>query len=224
MMMERKIVAYMVMLLAWCFPGSMWAQNTNDPVWGLKVAVDAELPGKWHGDNVSWKMYSPGYGLTVGGVCDIDLGRNFFFEPGATLAYSQYKYKDLTILGDGNGVGVETNPKVCKWAVQMPLLFGYMFDFLGCEEMKIFTGPQLRYAFYGKIVADDENFDMFTDLWGGPNGQRRFDCSWKIGVGIPMENLSISLEADFGITNLLKGDMRFRENRIGLGLTYYFGY
>lgn len=32
----------------------------------------------------------------------------------------------------------------------------------------------------------------------------------------------LSLEADFGLTDLQKGPVKFRENRVGLAFTYYF--
>lgn len=224
--MMRKIFACTAMLLAGCFTNTMSAKSDNEPIWGLKVSVDAELPGKWHGDHVSWKMYRPGCGFTAGGVCNIYLPRNFYFEPGLALSYSQYRYKDLVIL-DHNGWEGERDPKLYKWGIQVPLIFGYAFDFSGRGGMNIFTGPQLRYAFDGKIAVSDEGLldamEAYTDTWN-LNGQRRLDCSWKIGVGFPVDNLNISLEADLGISDLLKGEMRFRESRIGLGITYYFGH
>ena len=89
--------------------------------------------------------------------------------------------------------------------------------------MNVFTGPQVRYAFAGgtsfknKEIAEEA--DEYVNLW---NVQRRFDLSWKVGVGMPVNNFQISLEADLGITDLLKNDMSFRENRVGVGVTYYF--
>ena len=89
--------------------------------------------------------------------------------------------------------------------------------------MDVFTGPQLRYALGGETVIKDEKVKEdvgdFFDLW---SIQRRFDCSWKLGIGFPVKDIFVSVEADFGLTNLLKEHMSFRENRLGLGLTYYF--
>lgn len=89
--------------------------------------------------------------------------------------------------------------------------------------MDVFTGPQLRYALGGEMVIKDqeikEEFGATVDLW---EIQRRLDCSWKIGIGFPMNQFTLSFEADLGITNLLKHEISFRENRVGLGLAYYF--
>lgn len=217
--MKRKILLYIFALML----GSVYGFAQDNPViWGIKASVDAELPSKWHRDGGGVTMYRPGYGFTIGGISNIYLGKNFFFEPGISLAYSQYKYKDLAI-SDSEGVIWETDPKIYKWSLQIPLVFGYSIDMSDRYSLNVFTGPQVRYAFAGDVSFKNkeiaEEVDESVNLW---NGQRRFDLSWKVGVGIPINNFQISLEADFGVTDLLKNDFSFRENRVGIGVTYYF--
>lgn len=216
--MKRKLLSYIVVMLLGTVSG-IAQENNNTVIWGLKASIDAELPSKWHNDGGSVDMFRPGYGFTIGGVSNIYLGKNFYFEPGVSLSYSQYKYKDLIVL-NGHGQEVDKDPKIYKWGVQVPLVFGYAID-TERFAMNVFTGPQLRYAFAGDVVVKDEAVqnEHDWDLW---NGQRRFDLSWKIGIGFPINNFMVSLEADLGITDLLKADMSFRENRVGLGVTYYF--
>ncbi len=216
--MKRKILSIVLLLVSTV---STFAQN-NTVIWGIKATVDAELPGKWHGDGGGVTMYRPGYGFTIGGVSNIYLGKNFYFEPSFSLAYSQYKYKDV-VFTNSEGVIVETDPKIYKWSFQIPLVVGYSIDLWEKSALNIFTGPQVRYAFAGKIAFKDkglnEDSNEYVNLW---NGQRRFDLSWKVGVGVPVNNFFISLEADLGITDLLKSDLSFRDNRVGVGVTYYF--
>lgn len=217
--MKRKILSVILTLLVASV--SAFAQNKT-VIWGIKASVDAELPSKWHGDGGGVTMYRPGYGFTIGGVSNIYLGKNFYFEPGVSLAYSQYKYKDLAF-SNSEGVIVETDPKIYKWSFQIPLVVGYTIDMWEKSALTVFTGPQVRYAFAGKIsftdkeLADDAN--EYVNLW---NGQRRFDLSWKVGVGVLVNNFLISLEGDLGITDLLKSELSFRENRVGVGVAYYF--
>ena len=165
-------------------------------------------------------MYNPGAGFTIGGISNIYLGKNFYFEPGVSFFYSQYRC-DYSIGTDL--VNMIKNPKIYKLGIEVPLVFGYTIDFSKKFSMDIFTGPQLRYALGGEMVIKDqeikEDFGDTVDLW---EIQRRFDCSWKIGIGFPMNQFTLSLEADLGITNLLKHEISFRENRVGLGLAYYF--
>lgn len=217
--MKRKILLTILAFLCGAVYGI--AQN-NTVIWGVKTSVDAELPSKWHGDGGAVTMYRPGYGFTIGGVSNIYLGKNFNFETGLSLAYSQYKYKDVAF-SDSDGSIWETDPKIYKWSFQIPLIVGYSIDMSDNFALNVFTGPQVRYAFAGKIdfknkeIADEAN--EYVNLW---NGQRRFDLSWKVGLGIPVNDFLISLEADLGITDLFKGDLSFRENRLGIGVTYYF--
>ena len=217
--MKCKILLYILILVLGTVYG--FAQD-NSVIWGIKASVDAELPSKWHRDGGAVTMYHPGYGFTVGGVSNIYLGKNFYFEPGISLAYSQYRYKDIEF-SDSEGVIRETDPKIYKWSLQIPLVVGYTIDLSDEYSLNVFTGPQVRYAFAGGISFKNkeiaEEADEYANLW---NEQRRFDLSWKVGVGVPINNFQISLEADLGITDLLKNDMSFRENRVGIGVTYYF--
>lgn len=217
--MKRKIFLAIFAFLCGTVYGI--AQN-NTVIWGVKASVDAELPSKWHVDGGAVTMYRPGYGFTIGGVSNIYLGNNFYFEPALSLAYSQYKYKDVAF-PDSEGLIWETDPKIYKWSFQIPLIVGYSLYMSDNFALNVFTGPQVRYAFAGKIdfknkeIADGAN--EYVNLW---NGQRRFDLSWKVGIGIPVNDFLISLEADLGITDLFKADLSFRENRLGVGVTYYF--
>ena len=197
------------------------ANDDNKVLWGVKATIDAELPGKWHGNHHSVKMFHNGVGFTAGGVSNIFLGKNFYFEPGVSFFYSQYKL-DLIIATDGFA-GYYKDPKLYKLGVEVPLVFGYTIGFSDKFALDVFTGPQIRYAFGGEVVIKDkevkEQVGSLLDLW---QAQRRFDCSWKIGVGLPINNFTISLEADLGITDLLKEGMTFRENRLALGIAYFF--
>ena len=218
--MKRKLKIFLIGLILCCFNFNIFSKDNNSVIWGIKAKIDAELPGKWHGNNNSVKIYNPGIGFTIGGFSNIYLGKNFYFEPGVSFFYSQYKY-DLIIEIDA--LESYKDPKLYKIGLQVPLVFGYTIDFSDKFSMDIFTGPQFRYAFGGKVIIKDkaieEQVKDVLDLW---NVQRRFDCAWKVGIGFPIREFTVSLEADFGLTDLLKEGMSFRENRIGLGLTYYF--
>ena len=220
--MKNRFV-FAILTLFFCGLAHLNAAD-NKISWGMKLSVDSELPGKWRGENASITMFKPGIGFSIGASARIDLHKNLYLEPGAALFYSGYKYKDLIISGI-NGETVEKDPKLTKWGFQIPVLIGYSFNFSKNFGLDLYTGPQIRYAFAGKIDIKNkslmEEIGNTFDLWG-VNGQHRFDCSWKIGVGLPINNALLSLEADLGITDLLKGNMSFRENRIGLAITRFF--
>ena len=221
MKLKNRTLLMLLMIAFGIF--KMPAENVDRVLWGIKATVDAELPGKWHGDHASFTMYRPGVGFSIGGVSNIWLGKYFYFEPGVSLYYSQYRFIDLII--EEYMKGHESDPKLYKWGVEVPLTIGYEIGISKKFSMTVFTGPVLRYAFKGDIVI--KNKDLIKDFeheftpWDFA-GQRRFDCEWKVGIGFPVHDFTLSLEADLGITDLQKNDVSFRENRLGLGLTYYF--
>lgn len=193
--------------------------------WGLKATVDAELPTKWHGEHNDIKMFNNGVGFTIGAISNISIAKNFYFEPGISFFLSQYRY-DLIV---ADGKDKTENPMLSKYGIEIPTLFGYTIDFNDMIGLHIFTGPQIRYAFTGKVGLNSEEQKEENEnllLW---DSNRRFDFSWKIGIGLPIQHFMISVEADFGITNLYKKgaltghtNWNYRENRVGAGITYYF--
>lgn len=216
--MKQNITLLLLCILP-CAAAS--AQKSDRVLWGTKINADIELPGKWKYDNGgSAKMYKPGFSLSLGAVCNIYLGAGFYFEPGLDLFYAGYHYDDIYI-----NQGQKINPKVSKFGLRLPLVAGYTFNLSDRMGLSIFTGPQLSYAFAGKVSVEgnrDLGKDFPSDDLFGPYGQNRFDCAWKVGVGFPVDSYMLSLEADFGLTDLQKGPVKFRENRVGLAFTYYF--
>lgn len=212
--MRKLIVTLIIAAFSAAFAAN--AQDSKRVLWGVKAGVDIELPGKWHGDHSSVKMFKPGIGFSAGAVCNIDLGYNTFFEPGLGLFHEQYRYDEFIVMGD-NGQPLAEDPKVSKTGLMIPLIFGYSFWFNDDAGLRVYTGPQLRYAFDGNIDIDVDEADF--SIW---DGQRRFDASWKVGLGMPFNHFMVSLEVEFGMANLLKNELKFSENRVGLGLSYYF--
>ncbi|MCH5345715.1 MAG: PorT family protein [Muribaculaceae bacterium] len=222
--MKQK--AIVVIICALVLTISNISRAADNPVlWGVKVTGNVELPGKWRGDNNSVKMFNPGAGFTAGVVSNIYLDSNFYLEPGVSFFYSRYNY-DLSL---GYFDNLEENPSLSKYGIQVPIVVGYTFHIGDTFSMNLFTGPQVRYALGGGVGIKDEALKEENEDLLSWDTFRRFDCSWKIGLGFPVDNFAISLEADLGMTNLIKPSdltgrttMRFRENRLLLGLTYYF--
>lgn len=205
-------------------------------IWGIKGNLNAELPGKWKGSHESVKMYNSGFGASIGGLANVYLGKNFYFEPELALFYTGYSY-DKIYIGSPNSPAVNDGPKIYKFGVRVPLMVGYEWDISDKWGLRVFTGPQLSYGLAGKVKTNIEEFKqdegLMTLYSNKDYGQRRFDLGWKVGVGFPVNHFLISLEGDFGLTNLHKNpqssdpnlkpaDVTFRENRVSLGITYYF--
>lgn len=198
---------------------SSYAQSYNDSdepstaSWGIKAAFDVNLPGKWHGDAGSVKMYKKGYGVTVGAVYRYNFNSKFYLEPGASIFYDNYDTDITPLAADGSA---EKEPSLYKVGVRVPVVGGFTFNVADFFNMSVFTGPELSYAFAGDIRSKQ------MDLFGKDGQQRRIDCAWKVGIGVPYQNVFISLDAAIGMTDLLKGGMTYRDNRLTLGISYFF--
>lgn len=197
---------------------------THPVIWGIKGNLGAELPSRWRADGNSQKMYNSGFGASIGGLANIYLGKHFYFEPELALFYEGYSYNDIRMVAP-NSPSVNVGPDIHKLGVRVPLNFGYFINISDTWGIAVFTGPELNCAFWGnsKATSDEVKGDYdYTHLYSGKYAQRRCDLAWNVGVGFPVRNFMISLEADFGITDILKNEFTCRENRVGLGITYYF--
>lgn len=218
--MIRKLILGSVMLLMGS-GASMAADSGKDSYFGIKAGIDLNLPGKWHYDGGSVKMHRHGYGFNLGGVYNAWLGKGFFLEPGVSLYYDSYSYYELYVSNDEGTFTSDKDPRIYKIGVRIPIVVGYEFGITDRYSMNIFTGPELNYSFAGNIVGKNK------ELWGELTDtlfdmHRRVDCAWKIGLGFPVNHFMLSIDAAIGMTDLQKGNITFRENRLTLAGTYYF--
>lgn len=203
----------------------VFAQDSN---WGLRAAFDINIPGKIGGiaDTDAGKLlrerYRQGYGGTIGVVYDCWLSGSVFLQPGVSLFYDSYSYKDFIIMEEEFGNG-EKDPSLYKLGVRVPVVIGYSYDFVDILPMRVYTGPEFSYAFAGDIRF--KNRDLVGDDWHlfGKNGeQRRFDIAWKIGLAADFDIATVAIEAAIGVTDLLPGKLSFRDNRVSIAVTHFF--
>lgn len=224
----KRFVSFALLAAVLCIGTRAAAQDEADdddtrPMWGVKASFDINIPGKFHGDAGSVTMFRHGFGGALGAVYNIYLGHNFYLEPGASLFYDTYSYKGV-VFGSYEGVPGETDPAVYKFGVRIPVVVGYSFNVAERFSMSVFTGPELSYALAGDIkIKDRAELDLNDLHLFGKNGtQRRADCAWKVGAGFPVDGWFVSVEGAFGLINLNRSGMTFRENRCTISLTRYF--
>ena len=230
MLQRRRIVRavhVIVALVFMSFFGFEAQAQSGDNMWGVKAAFDINLPSKWGNrleGSAPLDMYRTGFGGAVGAVYYYGFGSSFFLEPGASLFYDSYSFKDLTVTGDTNYPS-EYDPSIYKLGVRIPVMVGYSYWLLDALPMRVYTGPELSYAFAGDVrwknKALVEGGDL-GDLFGKHGHQKRMDLAWKIGVGFDTEYLTIGVEAAIGITDILKERLTCRDNRVSITATHYF--
>lgn len=222
--MNKIYKTFILSILTICLESNdLNADDTNTrPLWGVKAAIDLNIPGKWHGKETSFVMYRHGFGGTIGCVYNVYLGKDFYLEPGASLFYDTYSFKGMVINGDKGER--QNDPSVYKFGLRIPLVVGYSFNIVNKVPLSVYTGPEISYAFIGGTNFKYKHLDYgeISHLFGKKGYQRRTDCAWKLGVAFDTDPWSITLDYSFGLTDLIKTGIKFRENRLTLGLTRYF--
>lgn len=204
------------------------AQETDDtkPMWGIKAAFDINIPGKWHIDGGSVDMFRHGFGGTVGGVCNIYLGHDFYLEPGVSFFYDTYSYGDITLL-ESDYSRFTIRPTIYKMGLRVPVVAGYTFDITDRFMMSVYTGPEVSYVLKGGVRGEYKNSneeDLLESFnpYGEHGMHRKLDCAWKIGLAFPTDYVTLTIDAAIGITDICKNDISMRENRVSIGLAHYF--
>lgn len=194
-------------------------------IWGIKGNLSAEIPhATWQRDGEKQRMFNSGFGASIGALANIYLGKNFYFEPELSLFYTGYGYNNVLQVAP-NSPSVNAGPNLHKIGIRLPVIFGYFINISDTWGLDFFTGPQLGYAFYGTAKTDNEvvkKEGSLMHVFNGEYAQSRFDIGWKIGIGFPVNEFLISLEGDLGINDMMKGHRSLHENRVSLGITYYF--
>lgn len=110
------------------------AQETTAPVtYGVRLGMDVTFPSG------SSDAYKVGSGFTLGGVAQIALPRDFFFEPGLMASYTAMNSKNLVSFDDE--YFYQNAAKY--WNLHIPMLFGYKFNIAPQWDMSVATGPYL---------------------------------------------------------------------------------
>ena len=194
--------------------------------WGIRAAFDINIPSKLGGrlNGEKLDLFRIGYGGTLGAVYTYWFNDKIFLEPGASLFYDTYSFKDLIIMDEPAGVS-ETDPSLYKLGLRIPLVIGYSYYLLDDLPMRVFTGPELSYAFAGNVriknkQSPDDDLDL--SLFGKKGFMNHVDCAWKIGLGIETQYALISFDVALGLTDLYKDHLTLHDNRVTISLTRYF--
>lgn len=198
---------------------------SDSPFWGLRVSVDVSCPGKWGVGNQKFKLFGPGAGVSLSGVYNRPLGGGLYIEPGIGFFYDTMDADyDNNLPGGPLGNIDRLDAWVGTWGMRVPLMAGYRVDFTPGTALFVSTGPQLEIGFSSHLSDDmPGGSSLAGELYD--KMFHRFDCQWKIGVGVAFGyNYYVGVDASLGMVNLAKqgGNVNFHRNIVSISAGYNF--
>lgn len=193
--------------------------------WGIRAAFDINIPSKLGGrlNGEKLDLFRVGYGGTLGAVYTHWFNDKIFLEPGASIFYDTYAYKDLLIMDEPEKI-IDEEPSIYKVGLRIPLVVGYSYYLTDNLPMRVYTGPELSYAFAGGIHMKNkqllDDFDM--SLFGKNGFMNHVDCAWKFGIGAEFDIATVCFDVAIGMTDLYKDHLTLRENRVAISVLRYF--
>lgn len=221
------------MMLAFCAAGQRHIFNnpSNKAYWGVRAALDVNLPGKVKGSlgpvSVEEKCFGTGPGISAGVIYNIPLIANLYVEPGLFLGYDT---ESVDILNDNEIKDAFSSRSLRKFSGSIPVQFGYHFDLMGNVSFALFTGPVLKVGFSNDYyltttLKDGRDYHVSGSMYGDNSilKMNRVDCGWRIGVAANFSSYYIGLSGDIGMCDMVKGSsLSMHENQFQLTLGYNF--
>lgn len=218
--MKKSVLALALAALG-AFTVSAQDYSSNSPYFGVRASLDISAPSSDPGN-----LYKNGVGFSVGAIYNYPVGGNFYFEPGASLYYNTWGFSEGSkIINDVKLWDVSFR----NFGLEIPLMFGYHFDFTPTTNLAVFTGPTLRIGFVNdmhyKAEGDGYELSDYQGMYGDNGMYNRFDCAWKFGVGINFSQYYIGVSGQIGMINLYQDEVQadhFRMNTVNFTLGYNF--
>lgn len=163
----------------------------------------------------SGQIYSNSGGFHLGGIYNMPLWKNLYFEPGASIFYNRANIKE-------NATVLRSNGDVSNWGFRIPLNFGYHFDITDDIRIAPFTGPVININFSSK--TDYESTEQQNPMLN----YNSLDLCWDFGVGVTYQRYYLAIEGTAGMSHYVKNDTTYgyslggRRNLFTITLGYNF--
>lgn len=204
--MLRKITSALLLLASasTLFAQDIFNNPDNHSYFGARISYELACPGDVTTSNDLTKtaMFGNSSGFSIGGIYNIPVWQNLFFEPGVSLYYNTYSL-NRDILSDKD----IASASVRQWGFRIPLNLGYRFDFTPEVSVSFFTGPELNLSFKGNIHMGIDKYNVTAPAFGKEGYLNRGDIKWRFGVSATLlDRYYIALSGAAGMCNLIRSD------------------
>ena len=218
--MTRKLLLAAIMSLTML---NLPAQEESSPVtYGVRLGMDVSIPSG--GSDI----YQTGAGFSLGGIAQIAMPKNFYFEPGLFFSYTGMTAKNLITFDDE--YYYEGAAKY--YGLRVPLYFGYNFPVSQQLALSVATGPYVNFNLYARqqlspnLSAPDPLPNRKINLF--EHGWKRGDAGWGIKLSMTFAgSYYIGLSTGIAFTPLASygnkdKKIRIHRNTIAVSLGYNF--
>lgn len=190
----------------------------NKAYLGVRAAVDISSAAN------GGAYYSSKAGFSIGGIYNLPIVANFYFEPGLSIFYDTFgtmHFQSEEIMPAPNPDAITAaepeEPEEVYYKVdgsmrnlgfRVPLKFGYHFDFAEDLKVHVFTGPQVnlnlmaRYHQGAYITPSGHRVASHSESIFGTGGFKHVDLQWNFGVGLQYDDYYVAVEGSLGITRM----------------------
>jgi len=212
----------------------------NEVYFGVRASLDISSAAN------GGAYYSNEAGFALGGIYNIPLCMNLYFEPGLSVFYNTFgtmkigSYTESVEIPDpetGEPVPGEKeifyniDGSIRNFGFRIPMMVGYHFDFTDEIKVHVYTGPQLNMSILARyhqnevrVAADPEG--AFSESIFGTGGFKHFDMQWKFGVGVDYQKYYLGLSGSWGISRMKDAteslQRHLRRNLFSITLGYNF--
>lgn len=154
-------------------------------------------------------------GFHVGGTVDFKLTEQVSLQSG--LLFSQKGQ----VIEEGSVKSTEFQNYL-----EVPVNVAYSYALGEQSKLSIFAGPYFAYALSGEIKGKSSTLIITSDVvYGGDNGQNRFDLGLNGGVNFDYSNYRVTAQYGYGLTNMdpKNAEEKSKNSVIGLSVAYIFG-
>ncbi len=207
----------------------IFESSDNRAYFGARLSLDISCPTDITEGRYGFDAFSNAAGFEIGGIYNIPLWKNLYFEPGVSLYYNTMKLSDAFVnawVGDAAQVD-KVGGSVRRFGFRAPLVAGYRFDFEPVA-ISVFTGPVISLGLSGRTHVNAEGAGVSVsnsaNCYADDGICKRADIGWRFGVGGTWGNYVLQVYGTVGMCNMLKnGDgAKFRDNNVAIALGYNF--
>lgn len=207
----------------------IFESSDNRSYFGARLSLDISCPTDISKSGHSFAAFNNAAGFEIGGIYNIPLWKNLYFEPGLSLYYNTMKLSDAyvnTWVGSAAQLD-KAGGSVRRFGFRAPLVAGYRFDFEPVA-ISVFTGPVISLGLYGRTHVDATgtavSVSTSASCYADDGICKRVDLGWRFGVGATWGNYVVQVYGTAGMCNMLKngdGD-KYRDNNVAIALGYNF--